>query len=128
MAAFRVKDFDRTSFPALYRCADDASLRGQRWYLSWLAVNLGLLVIGAVIGSLSLSEVGHKRAAQVIAALIFFAAMGTTILLATWRWERIWYAGRAVAESAKSEPKTHRVNEHRIEVRPSIPATNENST
>jgi SMODS and SLOG-associating 2TM effector domain 1/SMODS and SLOG-associating 2TM effector domain 3 len=55
-----------------------------------------------VIGSISFSDVDHKRTAQIIAALIFFAAMGTTILLATRRWERIWYAGRAVAESAKS--------------------------
>ena len=75
MATFRVKDFDRASFPALYRCADDASLSGQRWYLSWLTANLCLLLIGTVIGSINLSELHQKRIAQVIAALIFFAAM-----------------------------------------------------
>ncbi len=102
MAKFAVKPFDRTSFPALYRCADDASSSGQTWYIRWMTINLSLLLGGALVGSISLTDVESKRVVNAIAALIFFAAGGVTILLATRRWERIWYAGRAVAESAKS--------------------------
>lgn len=102
MTTFVVKDFDRTLFPALYRCADDAALAGQKWYLRWVTINLSLLFVGALVGSFGLTDVSSKRVANTIAAIIFFAAVGVTILLATRRWERVWYAGRAVAESAKS--------------------------
>lgn len=102
MTKFEVKPFERTSFPALYRCADDASLSGQKWYLRWVTINLSLLFSGALMGSISLADVESKRVVNIIAAIIFFSAVGVTILLATRRWERIWYAGRAIAESAKS--------------------------
>jgi hypothetical protein len=102
MGAFEVKPFDRISFPALYRCADDASSSGQKWYIRWVTINLLLLFAGALVGSIGLTEVESKRLANTITAIIFFGAVGVTILLATRRWEKIWYAGRAVAESAKS--------------------------
>lgn len=102
MQKVRVKPFDRSLFPAIYRCADDASVAAQSWYLVWVRVNLALLASGAVLGSVIMGNVDHKRVIQTITATLFFAAVGTTILLATRRWERVWYAGRAVAESAKS--------------------------
>lgn len=102
MKKYVVKDFDRSTFPALYRCADDASTGAQQWYIRWVRVNLGLLVAGAFVGSIGFSDVGHKRFVQVITAICFFLALATTILLANRRWERIWYAGRAVAESVKT--------------------------
>jgi hypothetical protein len=102
MTTFVVKDFDRTLFPALYRCADDAALAGQKWYIRWVTINLSLLFVGALVGSFGLTDVTSKRLANIVAAITFFAGVGVTILLATRRWEKIWYAGRAVAESAKS--------------------------
>ena len=98
----RVRDWDRSTFPALYRSADDASINSQLWYLRWFRVNLGLLVVGALAGSISLSDVGQRRIVQGAAAICFFLALATTMLLANRRWERVWYAGRAVAESVKS--------------------------
>jgi len=102
VATFRVKDFDRGSFPQIYRSADDASLSGQRWYIAWVTINLSLLFLGAVAGSITFSNLHHRQTVQIVAAIVFFVALGTTILLAVRRWERIWYSGRAVAESAKS--------------------------
>jgi hypothetical protein len=102
MAKYRVKDWDRSTFPALFRCADDASRNAQWWYLRCVGVNLGLLVLGALVGSLNPSDYGHKQMVQGVAATCFFLALGTTILLANRRWDRVWYAGRAVAESVKS--------------------------
>jgi hypothetical protein len=102
MAKVAVKPFDRTSFPALYRCADNASLSGHKWYSRWVTINLLLLFVGALVGSLVLTDVSSRQVANTVTAIIFFGAVGVTILLATRRWERVWYAGRAVAESAKS--------------------------
>jgi len=97
-----VQPFDRSTFPALYRCADDASNSAQWWYIRWFAVNLGFLITGAVVGSMNFTDIEHKRIIQIIAAACFFLALGTTLLLAARRWERVWYSGRAVAESVKS--------------------------
>jgi len=102
MAKSQEKPFCRNSFPALYRCADDASTSGQMWYLRWVTINLSLLFLGALVGSIGFTDVENKRVVNTIAAIIFFGAVGVTILLATRRWEKIWYAGRAVAESVKS--------------------------
>jgi hypothetical protein len=102
MTRYVVKSFDRTLFPALYRCADDAALSGQKWYVRWMTINLSLLFVGALVGSIGLTDVSSKQVANTITAIIFFGAVGVTILLATRRWESVWYAGRAVAESAKS--------------------------
>src|SRR5437868_737143 len=102
MPTFTVSDFNPASFPLLYRSADNASLSGQRWYLRWVIANLFLLLVGAGVGSISFADNDQKRIVHVITAVVFFVATGTSILLATRRWERIWYAGRAVAESAKS--------------------------
>jgi hypothetical protein len=102
MAKYRVKPWDRSTFPALYRCADDASTNAQRWYLRWLGLNLGLLVLGALMGSIGPADVGYRRIVHGAAAVWFFLALGTSILLANRRWEKVWYSGRAVAESVKS--------------------------
>jgi len=102
VATFKVKDFDRNSFPEIYRSADDASLSGQHWYITWFTINLVLLLLGAIVGSVIFGDLQAKQTVQVLAAIFFFVALGTTILLGTCRWERVWYAGRAVAESAKS--------------------------
>lgn len=101
-AKFAVKDWDPSKFPSLYRCADDASKSAQRCYLRWVRINLGLLILGAFVGSISGSDVAHKRVIQSVAATCFFLSVCTTVLLASRRWEKIWYSGRAVAESVKS--------------------------
>lgn len=99
---YRVKDWDPGTFPALFRCADEASKNAQKWYLRWAGVNLGLLVLGAVVGSISLPDTAQKRIIHAIAAGCFFLSLATSILLATRRWEKVWYTGRAVAESVKT--------------------------
>jgi hypothetical protein len=99
---FKVKNWDPSHFPALYQSANHASINAQQWYLWWVKVNLGLLVAGAVAGSISPADAHIKRICLSLAAICFFAALATSILLATRRWERVWYAGRAVAESVKS--------------------------
>lgn len=102
MAQFRVKAFDRSMFPALYRCADDASTNAQRCHLRWLSANLVFLILGAIVGSITPTDVGHRQMVRWTAAICFFLALATTILLASRKWDRAWYAGRAVAESVKS--------------------------
>jgi hypothetical protein len=89
-------------FPALFRCADAASRRAQKRYLLWVRINLALLILGALVGALNADDLRGKRILQSLAAGAFIAALASSLLIATRRWERLWYATRALAESAKS--------------------------
>jgi hypothetical protein len=85
-------------FPALYRSADQLSLKSQQRFLRALCVQLSLLVIAA---SLSVFYVKTNWAA--IAQTVFLiVTTGCSIYLATQRLDRTWYASRAVAESVKT--------------------------
>ncbi len=85
-------------FPALYRSADKLSARSQRHFFRALRIHLVVLVIAA---ALSLVTITHWSVAaiQVFALLL---ALGCSIYLFSVRPDRLWYAGRAAAESIKT--------------------------
>lgn len=87
-----------TDFPALYRSADDLSLRSQKQFYFALKVHLGLLVVAAIF---SLVPIRHSSAA-VLQALTLFGALSCSIFLFSMRPDRLWYTGRALAESIKT--------------------------
>ncbi|MCW5239089.1 DUF4231 domain-containing protein [Verminephrobacter eiseniae] len=85
-------------FPALYRSADDLSLTAQRRFFRALGLHLALLVVTAI---LSIVCIPHWS----VAALQLLALLGVlscSIYLFSRRPDRLWYAGRAVAESIKT--------------------------
>jgi hypothetical protein len=102
LAQYRVKPFNRDHFPALYKCADAASIKAQNIYLLFFRLNLLLLAMGALTGSFAIGGLKQKQIIYSATALLFFLSLFTTLLLAYFRWDRIWHSGRAVAESAKS--------------------------
>lgn len=85
-------------FPALYRSADDLSLRSQQHFFRALRLHLLMLVVAAI---LSIASISHWSiaAAQLLALL---CGLGCSIYLFAMRPDRFWYAGRAVAESIKT--------------------------
>jgi hypothetical protein len=85
-------------FPALYRSADDLSLKSQQNFLSALRVHLVTLVVAAILSIVSIPH-WSVAAAQLLALL---GALGCSIYLFSMRPDRFWYAGRAVAESIKT--------------------------
>lgn len=89
---------DDKDFPALYRSANELSLNSQSQFFTALRCHLLLLVIAAV---LSVVSVPHWT----VAALQVFALLGAlacSIYLFSVRPEKLWYGGRAVAESIKT--------------------------
>lgn len=85
-------------FPALYRSADELSLESQTHFFRALKLHLILLILAA---ALSIASIPHWS----IAALQLFALLGAlscSIYLFSMRPDRLWYAGRAVAESIKT--------------------------
>lgn len=85
-------------FPALYRSADELSLRSQRRFFQILGFHLAMLVVTAMLSAISKPD-WPVAAAQLFALL---CALGCSILLFAMRPDRLWYAGRAVAESIKT--------------------------
>lgn len=85
-------------FPAFFRAADNLSKGAQNHFLFALGFNLTLLVVAAIV---SLINCAHWGAA-VLQAVLLGTTLAASVYLAAYRPERIWYAGRAVAESIKT--------------------------
>jgi hypothetical protein len=85
-------------FPALYRSANDLSLKSQRHFFLALRVHLMMLVFAAILSIVSIPH-WSVAAAQLLALL---GALGCSIYLFAIRPDRFWYGGRAVAESIKT--------------------------
>ena len=91
----------RNDFPDIYRAASENSQRAQRRFLWETAANLSALVVGAVAGAISWSRGGIDWMG-VVAVAAFLVAILTRLDLLTTAPERVWYEGRAAAESAKT--------------------------
>jgi hypothetical protein len=94
---------DDDSLPAIYRSADQASLRGQRGAVVQIRWSLWLGVIAAATG---ITSWRWGDAALDVMALVggvaFAAAFVLTLRLNAEGYETQWYRGRAVAESVKT--------------------------
>lgn len=87
--------------PGVWKNADEESRHGQTWTLrlTWLKVGGG--VLAAFGGALSWS-VGHLDLAAGIVLVGFLIALVSELVSWVTQPERLWYEGRAVAESAKT--------------------------
>jgi hypothetical protein len=85
-------------YPNLYQSADKASTSTQRVYVLTIIVYLVLLTISSL-----LTQYAPKTSLWAILSIIFlFLTLGISLLQAFKRYEKIWYNGRAVAESIKT--------------------------
>jgi hypothetical protein len=85
-------------FPALYRSADELSLKSQRHFFGALKLHLALLVLAAALSIVSLPH----WAVAALQAVVLLGALACSVYLFSKRPERHWYGGRAVAESIKT--------------------------
>lgn len=85
-------------FPALYQSADTLSLKSQKHFFLALKTHLGALVIAAL---LSIISIPHWSIAA-LQLTVLLGALGCSIYLFAIRPDRLWYSGRAVAESIKT--------------------------
>lgn len=85
-------------YPALFRCADDASNRMQDTYLLLIKSEYGLLLLAAVFSM----NIFSGATFYAIYAMVFFASIGVLLLRAVRKPEQDWYKCRALAESVKT--------------------------
>lgn len=87
--------------PGIWKDADEASGRGQRWTLALSIAKVGGGVTAALGGVLTW-QVGRFDLAASVILLGFLAALVCEFASWIYQPERMWYEGRAVAESAKT--------------------------
>jgi hypothetical protein len=88
-------------FPPLYQAADRNSLDGQRRFLNATRLRLAMLVVAAGFGMFTWRRAGGDLAG-IGGAIAFVVALLAELYLLQARPDRLWYDGRAVAESAKT--------------------------
>lgn len=86
------------NYPSLYRSADRLSLQAQGSFFLALKAHLVLLVLAAL---LSVLNIAHWFAA-LLQFISLLGALACSVYLFAKRPERLWYAGRALAESVKT--------------------------
>ena len=91
-----------SEFPALYSAADRNSLDGQRRSLNAIRLRLAMLVLAAAFGLFTWRTTSGADVAGIGAAVAFVVALLAELYLLQARPDRLWYDGRAVAESAKT--------------------------
>jgi hypothetical protein len=94
-------EISEEDFPALYQSADRNSLKSQTMFVRATRIRLALLVAAALFGGFTWLWNGADLAG-VFAAVAFGGALITELYLLKARPERVWYDGRAAAESAKT--------------------------
>lgn len=89
---------NESDYPALYRAADSLSKNSQTWFFRALKWHLIFLIFAA---ALSVANVPHwlPSFAQF---LVLIGALGCSLYIFSKHPEKLWYTGRAVAESAKT--------------------------
>jgi SMODS and SLOG-associating 2TM effector domain 3/SMODS and SLOG-associating 2TM effector domain 1 len=92
---------DESDFPPLYTAADQNSQDGQRRFLNATRLRLAMLVVAAAFGLFTWRTAGGDIAG-IGAAVAFVVALLAELYLLQARPDRLWYDGRAVAESAKT--------------------------
>ncbi len=85
-------------FPALYGAANAASMASQKNFFRALFWSLFALVVAAILSVIN--KPGPELSYAQICAL--FISLGCTIYLAAKQPQKIWYGGRALAESVKT--------------------------
>lgn len=90
--------YERPDYPALYNAANDASISSQKNYLTGLKWYLWLSIIAALLAV----YVKESKGAGIISAIFILVIIFLTIYQAFKRFDKIWYNGRAVAESVKT--------------------------
>jgi len=90
-------------YPTLYRYADALSIKEQRYYLLFQRFYLGSLVVGSVTSTLAAigSQSVNVWVYAVLAVVLFIGLLSLWVMRAR-QDDRIWFDGRAVAESVKT--------------------------
>ncbi|WP_196217864.1 DUF4231 domain-containing protein [Streptomyces blattellae] len=88
--------------PSMFRSADTASLAGQADTVRWSALQLFMLIVGAVLGGVDIKLRNDLDLGALIASIALLASLVPALWLTAKNPQRTWYRGRAAAESLRT--------------------------
>lgn len=91
-----------SDFPSLFQVADSTAINAQVCYARLVKADLILLVVGALLSSVSIDNSEIKSWMSIAGAILLLLAFFISLSLRFTRYEKVWYGGRAVAESVKT--------------------------
>jgi hypothetical protein len=91
-----------SDLPGLFQAADESASRAQKRYAQLVALDLGVMITGALLGALSLGGEGAKQELALASAIAIAISFAMTFALKSEHFSGTWYDGRAVAESTKT--------------------------
>lgn len=92
---------DPEDMPALYRAANEASMKAQSAFLIALKLRLYGLLVAAIGGAATATQWGSDLGPFVVVGA-FAVVLAAELYTAVVRPDRVWYEGRAAAESLKT--------------------------
>ncbi len=92
----------KEDLPALFRTSDQASKAAQKQFALLTAASLVLLIVAAIIGSFALTNNSDKATLAIATAVTLVFSTALTVVILVSKLEKVWYDGRAIAESAKT--------------------------
>lgn len=90
-------------YPEIYNESDSCAIDNQKRYFRLFRLKIGLLIAVSVITSLSTSNVPGFASLGLVIAIVLLALMFLTAITELRRFDRIWFSGRAIAETVKKE-------------------------
>lgn len=89
-------------FPSFFIAGDNASLKSQKSYITFVKWDLSLMVFSATLSIYNYSSEYTKFWVYVFCGIFLIAATILSLVIKTRKYEDIWYRGRALAESCKT--------------------------
>jgi len=88
----------KIEYPALYMASDSKSIQAQKYYLRGI-YSLLLLLVSSALASLF---AGTNQSVAIISLVLIALTPIISLFLAWKRYDKLWYTGRALAESIKT--------------------------
>lgn len=92
----------KTDFPSIQQAADKASDKAQKLYINLVRLNLVISVVAALITIFNFEKEEPKLYIYVISLGLLIISLGFTVSIKYFKFEDLWYQGRALAESVKT--------------------------
>lgn len=92
----------KTDFPGIQQAADKASDKSQSLYINLIRSNLVIGVVAALITIFNFEKEQPKLYIYIITLCLLIISLGLTVSIKYFKFEDLWYQGRAMAESVKT--------------------------
>jgi peptidoglycan/LPS O-acetylase OafA/YrhL len=89
-------------FPNYFIAGDNASLKAQKTYITYVRWDLILMSFSALLAIYNFNSIETKKWIYIISGIILMGAFIISLVIKNKKYEDIWYRGRALAESVKT--------------------------